>query len=159
MYLHTCEDIPLTNKTAGIRHRQINLTCHWLDVDWFNLTRKMHTPHLRIHIWSYLEERRFLSKRMLGDVLVFASNNCKSGESIRRGEKGRVVSGRMSPGAHNSVEVVIRGCKTWWVCKIEKSKLNRFNNMSSCLYQGYFLSSLLPICWYFIFPQKSKSVL
>ena len=39
--------------------------------------------------------------------------------------------------------VVIRGCKTWWACKIEKSKSNTFiiKNISSRLCQCYCLSA------------------
>ena len=53
-YLPAFQDKRLTNRTAGIRHRQINLT--W-PLTWrlFNLTCKMHTPYLTILIWSYLE--------------------------------------------------------------------------------------------------------
>ena len=44
---------------------------------------------------------------------------------------------------------------------IAKSKSNTFINMniSSCLYQCYCLSSHFTIRYYFIFPQKCKSVL
>ena len=51
--------------------------------------------------------------------------------------------------------------KTWWACNIEKSKSNTFfnTNTSSCLYQCYCLSSHFTIHYYFIFPQKCKSVL
>ena len=48
---------------------------------------EMDTPYLTILIWSHLEERSCLSKRIPGDVLVFASNNCKLGESIRWGRR------------------------------------------------------------------------
>ena len=46
-------------------------------------------------------------------------------------------------------------------CKIERSKSKAFINMniSSCRYQCYCLSSYFTICYYFIFPQKCKSVL
>ena len=57
------------------------LTWRWL----VQFACEMHTPYLTILIWSYLEERSCLSKRIPGDVLVFASNNCKLGESIRWG--------------------------------------------------------------------------
>ena len=52
--------------------------------------------------------------------------------------------------------VVLRGCKTWWVCKIEKSKSNTFINISSCLYLCYSLSSHLPICCYYNFWGRSS---
>ena len=83
--------------------------------------------------------------------LLFASNNCKLGEA------GRVVSGRSLGGAYNS----------WWQCHrgVTPDGFVRLRNQNqtrltiSAFYFCYFSSFHIPICCYFIFPQKRKSVL
>ena len=83
--------------------------------------------------------------------LLFASNNCKSGEA------GRVVSGSSLEGAYNS----------WWQCHrgVKPDGFVRLRNQNqtpltiSAFYFCYFSSFPIPICCYFIFPQKRKSVL
>ena len=68
----------------------------------------------------------------LSCLLTNTSNNCKLGECVRWGGAGWVVSGS-GKGVQNM-------------------------NISSCPYQCYCLPSHFTIRYYFIFPQKCKSV-